>query len=285
MERVGKVRVGTSSFTAAGWRGTFYPEALKPADYLHHYATEFDTVEIDSTWYGIPSERSVVNWAAQVPDNFVFSAKVPQIVTHERCLQGCDGEMAEFLKVMERLGPKLGVLLLQFPYFNKNLFATPEPFVKRLEVFLKKLPTGFQYALEIRNKTWLTSQFQQLLQTYEISLALIDHPWMPTPKAWFKADPMTGQFGYIRLLGDRYEIEERTKSWDKTVMDRSREIADWTEACEKITRRGMDVFVYINNHYAGHAPASVREFLRQWKERQKTTLPGVESKAAFQETK
>jgi uncharacterized protein YecE (DUF72 family) len=156
MEMAGKIRVGTSSFTAAGRQGTFYPPGLKGADYLNHYATEFDTVEVDSTWYGIPTERSIQNWAAQTPDNFVFSAKVPQIVTHERCLQGCDEEMAEFLKVMERLGPKLGVLVFQFPYFSKNLLATPEPFVKRLEVFLKKLPTGFRYALEVRNKTWLT---------------------------------------------------------------------------------------------------------------------------------
>jgi uncharacterized protein YecE (DUF72 family) len=193
--------------------------------------------------------------------------------------------MAEFLKVMERLGPKLGVLIFQFPYFNKDSFATAEPFAKRLETFLKKLPKEFRYALEIRNKTWLTPQFRQLLRAHEISLALIDHPWMPTAKAWFKTDPMTGQFGYVRLLGDRYEIEEKTKSWDKTITDRSREIADWTEACEKITQRGMDVFVYINNHYAGHAPASVREFLGLWRERRKTALSGTKSGVEFDETK
>ena len=286
MATAGRIRVGTSSFTATGWRGTFYPETLKPADYLSHYATEFDTVEIDSTWYGTPSERSVQNWSTQVPDHFVFSAKVPQIVTHERCLQSCDAEMAEFLKVMEQLGSKLGVLVFQFPYFNKNQFATAEPFVRRLEAFVKKLPTEFRYALEIRNKAWLTRQFHQLLQTYGISLALIDHPWMPTAREWFRTDPMTAKFGYVRLLGDRYEIEEKTKSWDKTVTDRTREIGDWTEACEKITRRGMDVFVYINNHYAGHAPASVREFLKQWRGRRPESVPpGTESLAIIQETK
>jgi uncharacterized protein YecE (DUF72 family) len=116
-------------------------------------------------------------------------------------------------------------------------------------------------------------------------LALLDHPGMPTPKAWFRTDPMTGQFGYVRLLGDRYEIEEKTKFWDKTVVNRSREIADWTEACEKITQRRMDVFVYINNHYAGHARASVREFLQQWKERQQTASSRTKSLAASQETK
>ncbi len=264
-----QVRVGTSSFTAAGWKGTFYPEGLKSTNYLNYYSKQFDTVEIDSTWYGPPSERTVRNWYAQTPDNFIFSAKVPQVVTHERCLEGCDEEMSAFLRTMELLGPKLGVLLLQFPYFNKQLFATADPFVRRLEAFLKKLPTGFKFAVEIRNKTWLTPQFQQLLCAHGVSLTMIDHPWMPTAEGWFEEeDPLTAQFGYVRLLGDRYAIEEKTKTWDKTVVDRSREMQDWTSACERITKRGMEVFVYINNHYAGHAPASVREFLTRWRKSQ-----------------
>lgn len=121
MSGTSQVRVGTSAFTAAGWPGNFYPEGLKAADYLNYYSSHFDTVEIDSTWYRIPSERSVRNWAAQTPDGFVFSAKVPQVITHERCLEGCDDEMNAFIKVMELLGPKLGVLLFQFPYFNKQV--------------------------------------------------------------------------------------------------------------------------------------------------------------------
>ena len=272
MITVGKLRIGTSSFTAAGWRGTFYPQGMKQADYLRHYATQFDTVEIDSTWYAPPTERTVLNWAAHTPDNFTISAKVPQVITHERCLEGCDLEMSSFLKVMERLGPKLGVLLFQFPYFNRNLFATPEPFLKRLEPFLKKLPAGFRYALEVRNKSFLVSQLRQLLNAHEIAIALVDHPWMPSPKTWFKTDPVTGPVAYVRLLGDRYEIEEKTKTWDKVIVDRSREIADWTTVCDRITQRGVDVFVYINNHYSGHAPASVRQFLKQWQERQAGTV-------------
>jgi len=267
MARVGKLRIGTSSFTAAGWRGTFYPEGMKQADYLGHYATEFNTVEIDSTWYSPPSERRVSNWAAQTPDHFTISAKVPQIITHERCLENCDWEMTSFLKTMERLGPKLGVLLLQFPYFSRDLFATPEPFLQRLRPFLKKLPTGFRYALEVRNKSFLIPALRRLLETHQIAIALVDHPWMPSPKTWFKTDPVTGPVAYVRLLGDRYEIEKTTKNWDKVIVDRSREVADWITVCEKITQRGVDVFVYINNHYAGHAPALVRQFLQQWRER------------------
>lgn len=270
MEQVGKLRIGTSSFTASGWRGTFYPEGIQQADYLRYYATQFDTVEIDSTWYGPPSESTVLNWAAQTPDNFTISAKVPQIITHERCLVDCEEEMNSFIRVMERLGPKLGILLFQFPYFNRNVFATSEPFVKRLEPFLKKLPVGFRYATELRNKAWLTPSLQHLFKAHQVSLTMLDHPWMPSPHTWFRTDCITGPIGYVRLLGNRQEIEQNTKSWDKVIVDRSREIADWTDVCEKITRRGTDVFVYVNNHYAGHAPATVRDFLTRWKERQKS---------------
>ncbi len=270
MATVGTLRVGTSSFTAAGWRGTFYPQGMKQADYLGHYATQFDTVEIDSTWYAAPTERTVLNWAAQTPDHFTISAKVPQVITHERCLENCDLEMTSFLKVMERLGPKLGVLLLQFPYFNRDLFATPEPFLKRLTPFLKKLPTCFRFALELRNKSFLIPQLRHMLEAHRIAIALVDHPWMPAPKTWFKTDPVTAPLAYVRLLGDRYDIEQKTKIWDTVIVDRSREIADWTTVCEKITQRGVDAFVYINNHYAGHAPASVRQFLKEWRERHRS---------------
>jgi uncharacterized protein YecE (DUF72 family) len=284
MSGLGKLRIGTSSFTAAGWRGTFYPDGMKQADYLGYYATEFDTVEIDSTWYAPPSERTVLNWAAQTPEHFTISAKVPQVITHERCLEDCDLEMSSFLKVMERLGSKLGVLLFQFPYFNRDLFATPEPFLKRLEPFLKKLPTSFRFAIELRNKSFLVPALRQLLDAHQVAIAVVDHPWMPTAKTWFKTDPVTAPIAYVRLLGDRYEIEEKTKTWDRVVVDRSREIGDWTGVCEKITQRGVDVFVYINNHYAGHAPASVRQFLQQWQERHKSGTMAA-SDTTVQETK
>lgn len=245
MPPVGALRIGTSSFTATGWRGTFYPEQLKQSGYLNYYATQFDTVEIDSTWYGPPKESTVLNWAAQTPERFRISAKVPQVITHERCLNGCEEEMSSFLKVMERLGPRLGTLLFQFPYFQRNVFATPASFLQRLAAFLSKLSPNFQYAVEIRNKDWLTSEFTELLKAHRVALALVDHPWMPSAPAWFRTDPVTAQTGYVRLLGDRYAIEARTKFWDKVVVDRSREISDWVDACEKMTRRGTDVFVYI----------------------------------------
>lgn len=267
MASAGRVRVGTSSFTAKGWQGVFYPAKLKPASYLAYYAKQFDTVEIDSTFYGPPSESTVRKWAELTPSYFLFSAKVPQVITHERCLKDCDGDLSMFLCAMEHLGNRLGVLLFQFPYFNRQEFSGGEAFLQRLKPFLKKLPSGFRFAIEIRNKDWLTPDYFALLRERQVSAVLVDHPYMPNADGYFdRADPVTSGVGYVRLLGDRYAIEEQTKNWDKTIIDRSREYRDWTTACEKLTKRGVDVFVYINNHYAGHAPAGVREFLKYWRE-------------------
>ena len=100
------IRIGTSAFTAAGWPGTFYPKGLKAADYLSFYAQNFDAVEIDSTFYGTPRIATVRSWAAKTPEGFLFAAKVPQEITHEKVLNDCDAEFKTFLTTMETLGGK-----------------------------------------------------------------------------------------------------------------------------------------------------------------------------------
>jgi uncharacterized protein YecE (DUF72 family) len=260
------IRLGTSAFTAAGWEGTFYPEGMKPADYLSFYAQNFDTVEVDSTYYRAPSAQTVRGWDAKTPPGFLFAAKVPQTITHEKVLVDCEDEFQEFVERMQLLGDKLGVLLLQFPYFNKGAFATLDDFLKRLQPFLKKLPRGVRFAVETRNKTWLVPKMVDLLRERGVALALIDHPWMPRPSELVtRLDPITAGFTYVRFLGDRKGIEERTKSWDKTIVDRRRELTEWANICYKFNGRGIAVFAYANNHYAGHAPATIRQFQELWR--------------------
>jgi len=268
MSKRAKIRLGTSAFTAAGWEGAFYPEGLKPADFLSHYATQFDTVEIDSTYYRTPSATTVRGWEAKTPPGFLFAAKVPQTITHEHVLVDCDEEFQGFVERMQLLGEKLGILLLQFPYFNKIAFASVDPFLARLGPFLKRLPDGVRFALEVRNKNWLGQKLYDLLGEHRVALALIDHPWMPRPSQLFvPADPITTDFSYIRWLGDRKGIEEITKSWDKTVVDRTSELTEWANVCWKITGRGVPIFVYANNHYAGNGPATIRLFQDLWEKR------------------
>ena len=266
-----QVRFGTSAFTAAGWPGTFYPQGMKPADYLSFYAQHFDTVEVDSTYYATPSVQTVQGWNAKTPPAFLFAAKVPQVVTHEKILAGCDDEFKEFVERMQMLGQKLGVLLLQLPYFNAATFAKGDDFLRRLEPFIKKLPEGVRFALEIRNKHWLTQRLFDLLRSRGVALALIDHPWMPRPaELAARGDVVTADFCYVRFLGDRKAIEERTKIWNQTIVDRRVELSEWAKVCYQVKSRGVTIFAYANNHYAGHGPATVRLFQELWNDQEKS---------------
>ena len=116
------ILLGTSSFTASGWNGSFYPRDMKPFDYLAFYAERFHTVEVDSTFYACPTARTVENRNARTPDGFIFSVKVPQTITHDRVLVECDAELAEFFEVMDILGEKLGPIIFQFPFFSRSVF-------------------------------------------------------------------------------------------------------------------------------------------------------------------
>jgi uncharacterized protein YecE (DUF72 family) len=208
----GTVLLGTSAFTAAGWPGTFYPADMPPKDFLSFYTTRFQTVEVDSTYYRTPSVSVVNGWAERTPDNFIFALKVPQIVTHEKCLLDCELDFENFVDVAGNLGKKLGPMLLQFPYFNKAKFKSPAEFLARLKPFLKNLPRKKQFALEVRNKSWLAPPLVDLLKENNVALALIDQAWMPPIDQWFaKFDPITADFIYIRWLGGRKGIEQHTK--------------------------------------------------------------------------
>ena len=261
-----EIHIGTSAFTAAGWETAFYPAGMKPADYLTYYATKFDTVEVDSTFYRTPSVATVNGWARKVPEGFVLAAKVPQIITHEKILLNCDNDLKQFLETMGLMGDKLGPLLFQFGYFNKTAFKSGKEFLARLEPFLKKLPKGYRFALEIRNKQWLTVEFFDLLRAHKVAYALIDQAWMPRVSEIFeKFDPVTADFTYVRLLGDRKGIEKLTKTWDKVIVDRSRELMSWVNVCQRTTQRGVTTYVYINNHFSGYAPATVEQLQKLWK--------------------
>jgi uncharacterized protein YecE (DUF72 family) len=255
--------IGTSAFTAAGWEGSFYPKGLKPADFLTFYATKFDSVEVDSTFYRTPAATTVTGWNRKTPGHFIFAVKVPQEITHEKILVDCDAELKEFVKVMDLLGDKLGPMLLQFPYFNRGVFAVGAQFLARLKPFLKILPKGHKFALEIRNKNWLDATFAELLRDHGVALELQDQSWMPMP--WqLNFDQITADWTYVRWLGDRKGIEKLTKTWDKTIVDRKPQLASWVDYLQPIKRRGVTVYAYANNHYAGHGPATVAQFLKLW---------------------
>ena len=262
----GKIHLGTSAFTAAGWETSFYPSGMKPADYLTYYATKFDTVEVDSTFYRTPAASTVSGWARKTPDHFIFAVKVPKLITHEKILADCDADFKHFVDTMDLLGDKLGPMLLQFPYFNRSVFTSGAQFLARLKPFLKSLPKDHKFAVEIRNKNWLDATLSDLLRDHGVVLALQDQSWMPLP-ADYKFDPITSDWTYVRWLGDRKGIEKVTKTWDKTVVDRSAQLKSWVDYLQPITRRGVTIFAYANTHYAGFSPDTVKLFREYWEKK------------------
>jgi uncharacterized protein YecE (DUF72 family) len=130
------------------------------------------------------------------------------------------------------------------------------------------------FAVEIRNKNWLTPQFSDVLREHNVALVLQDQSWMPGyGELEWKFDPITADWTYIRWLGDRNGIEQLTTTWDKEVIDRSESMRNWVDVCYRIQKRGVTIFAYANNHYSGFAPGTLKMFLNFWNEKQ---LPPID---------
>ncbi|MDZ4860720.1 MAG: DUF72 domain-containing protein [Candidatus Hydrogenedentes bacterium] len=259
---VAPIRLGTCSWSYREWIGKVYT-TKEPTEFIREYAKRFNAVEIDSTFYGIPRIETIQGWRDRASEGFLFAAKAPQTITHAKFLIDCEKDINEFLAAMQHLGDHLGPILFQFPYFAKAKNVSAQMFMDRLGPFLACLPaSGFQFAVEVRNKTWLGPPLFRLLKESNVTLALIDHPYMYRPKELMRfADILTGPFAYIRLLGDRYAIERITKSWGETVVDRRSDIEEWARVITEISKVHVPVFGFVNSHYSGYAPADVEMLL------------------------
>jgi uncharacterized protein YecE (DUF72 family) len=272
------VLVGTSSWSCPDWDGVFYPRGTASRDYITHYASLLPTVEIDATFYRAPAVRTVQQWAAKTPPGFVFAAKVPQAITHERGLVDCESETRAFLDTMSHLGEKLGPLILQFAYVAKRKdereYRTGASFRGRLAGYLKTLPPEFRFAVEIRNATWLDGELTDLLRAHGVGLVLSDYYTMPRlDQLERKLDPLTGDFVVVRFIGHRQRMDKliaelqakgKARAFDELVVDRSAEMDSWVPALQRLAPRVSRMFAYFNNHYAGYAPGSVSLFARTW---------------------
>jgi uncharacterized protein YecE (DUF72 family) len=260
--------LGTSAFTASGWEGSFYPKGMKASQYLTHYGRTFRTVEIDSSFYGTPAVSSVTGWYEKTPSDFIFALKVPQVISHDKVLEDCDAQFLEFVDRISLLKEKLGPVLLQFPLFNQHEFKARADFLKLLVPFFRKLPETLsgRLAVEIRNKDWLDERFLDGLRQHNIALALTDTSWVPRPWELKSLDLITADFAYVRWLGHRKEIETVTTVWDKTVVDRTEDLRNWVHFIRQMisARKLRHVFLFANNHYAGHGPATIKLFWDLW---------------------
>jgi uncharacterized protein YecE (DUF72 family) len=267
--------VGTSSWSSPDWCGTFYPDLTNPGDMIRVYSNKLPTVEIDTTWYHIPNRRMVEIWKSQTPDGFIFSAKVPRVISHDKYLEECEAELNEFISVMSILGEKLGPLILQFPYVAKGKdpeeYRTGADFVRRLKGFVDLLPRDFKWGIEIRNSRWIQPPLLEILRSRDIALVFIDYYTMdPLPKLAHRAEVFTAPFVYVRFLGNRKEMDagvkqaqdkgQRKRAWESLLKDRSDQMKMWIPPIKNLLAKSIPAYVYFNNHYAGYAPGSVELF-------------------------
>ena len=275
----GRVRFGTSSFSDPAWVGTFYPRGTRPTDFLRHYATQFDTVEVDATYYHVPAPETVDAWRNKTPEGFALAAKFPRTIVHggegpepdPARLLTPDATYAErdaFLDAMSRLGGRCGPLVLQFPRFSPLVFRGRDEFAARLERFLAELPRSFTYAVEIRNPYWLDETFAALCRRQGAALVLVDRAGMPHgAEVAARLEVPTLPCAYVRLLGDRQRIERITTRWEREVIDHRPSLERWAVLLQQLAARATTVYVYANNHYAGHAPTTIRRLQEMYSAR------------------
>jgi uncharacterized protein YecE (DUF72 family) len=267
--------VGTSSWSSPDWCGAFYPNSTEPGEMIRIYASKLPTVEIDTTWYHMPSRKMVETWRSKTPDGFIFSAKVPRVISHDKYLEGCEAELNQFVSVMSTLEEKLGPLILQFPYVARGKdpeeYRTGADFIRRLKGFVNLLPREVKWGIEIRNSRWVQPPLLDILRSREISLVFIDYYTMdPLPKLAHRDDVFTAPFVYVRFLGNRKEMDaavkqaqvagQRKREWESIIKDRSGQMKMWIPPIKRLLTRKIPVYVYFNNHYAGYAPGSVELF-------------------------
>lgn len=245
----GSIRLGTQGWNYDAWVGPFYPENTRPADFLTVYARAFDTVEVDSTFYAVPPARTMHGWAQRTPPGFTFALKLPQEITHERRFRGVEDVAREFFDRARALEDKLGPVLIQLgPDFHPGELPA-------LAKFLRILPEDIAFAVEFRDRGWIHDGVIGLLAEHGVALALTDGRWIPRKQMLALAERPTADFAYIRWMGADREIAD----YSRLQIDRSRELELWAGVISQLARTGRTVYGYVNNHFAGHSPASVRE--------------------------
>jgi uncharacterized protein YecE (DUF72 family) len=239
-----RLRVGCSGWSYDDWVGPFYPPGTQKSEYLRQYATAFDLVEIDTSFYNLPSPATVAAWQRAVPDGFLFTAKFPKRITHDMKLVGVEEQVAGVYGPMGGLGGKLGVLVVQLPpsiRYDKHWDT--------VKAFVRLLDPKVRHAIEFRSQSWFREDVSNLLREHHVAMVWSQNQYVTTP-AYVTAD-----FAYVRLVGER-DIDK----FDRIVKDRSAEMKDWRNRLESVTSELAQAFVILNNHYAGFSRASANQF-------------------------
>jgi uncharacterized protein YecE (DUF72 family) len=244
-----RIHIGTQGWIYDAWTGPFYPVNTRPPDYLSVYSRAFDSVEVDSTFYGVPSKTTFQNWAERTPSNFIFSLKLPQEITHEQRLRDASGVGEEFYDHARELGPKLGPILIQLgPDFEPSELPA-------LVDFLGSVPHDLRFAIEFRHRGWMNEGILALLRDRNIALAVVDGRWIPRRVMLSLARRPTSDFAYVRWMGPNRDIVD----YSRVQADRTREIELWTSAMRDVIGSVKEIFGYVANTFTGHGPSTARD--------------------------
>ncbi|WP_346317965.1 DUF72 domain-containing protein [Chitinophaga sp. YIM B06452] len=227
----GKVHIGTSGWVYRHWKGTFYPEDLKQADWFAYFSERFHTVEINNSFYRLPEIKTFNTWRKIAPEGFVYAVKASRFLTHMKKLIVDRRSIDKFFNRALHLEEKLGPVLFQLPpNFSVN--------AERLETFLQALPEGLCYTFEFRDETWYEKEVYQLLKAHNAAFCIYELQYHSSPLE------VTADFIYIRLHGPG-------KKYQGSYPDAT--LRKWATFCKKWKKKGKDVYVYFDNDQEGYA--------------------------------
>ena len=221
-----KAWVGTSGFAFPEWKPSFYPKGVPSKDFLSYYASKFDSVEIDGTFYRTPKENVIEAWKRNTPEDFRFALKGNQVITHWQRLKVPSPSLDRWLNAISSLGPRLGIALYQLP-------ANFKADLERLGSFLEALPPSIPAAMEFRHDSWFVDECYRLLEQHKIALCVHDSDEGTTPIR------LTAPVTYVRLRRSEYPDELRT---------------EWTNRIRDWVADGVEVFAYIKHEDNPDAP-------------------------------
>ena len=237
---MGRLFVGTSGWVYKGWAGAFYPEGLPARQHLQFYTTQFNTVEINATFYRLPFEKGVRAWHDSAPDGFVYAVKGSRFITQMKKLKVEPKSIAIFFERIAPLKKHLGPILWQLPpMLRKDR--------DRLDKFLRQLPKRHRYAVEFRHPSWLEDDIFGVLEKHKAAFVPVSSMAMPLVLR------VTTDFVYIRFHGLRGGAAHDYSS---------SELKPWTTFCRKSLKSGQDVYAYFNNDLNSRAPENAKQFLR-----------------------
>ena len=226
------IRIGTSGYHYKHWFGRYYPAGMKPTEMLAHYARDFDTVELNNTFYQLPAEKNFDAWRENSPPDFLYSVKGSRFITHMIKLKDAQRGLTNFVPRAERLRGKLGPILWQLPPGWKIN-------VERLEEFLSLLPKGHRYTFELRNVTWMTDAVFEVLTKYNAAFCIYELAGYMSPLE------ITTDWTYIRLHGPTHFKYQGSYS--------DEQLAEWAGRIKRWSRKLKAIYVYFDNDDSANA--------------------------------